>query len=194
MIAEGLGLKLNLIPVDLPKGGHLSEDFLKINPQHTLPTLVDNGFVIWESRAICIYLVEKYGGSDNSFYPSDVQTRATINQRVIFDYGLYERFRSYFHAPIFGREFNPEDLKKCEESIDILEKLLVKDFFAGTKTLTVADVLLFSTVGCFDAIGFNLASYPNITKWLANMKKIAPGREINEKNVEAFIEFFKQFK
>lgn len=73
----------------------LKEDFIKINPQHTLPTLDDNGFILTESRAIAVYLVEKYFPDGHPLYPKDVKQRALINQRLQFDCGtLYPRIKA----------------------------------------------------------------------------------------------------
>lgn len=56
-----------------------------MNPQHTIPTLVDDdGFVLWDSHAIMPYLVSKYG-KDDSLYPKDLKKRAVIDQRLHFD-------------------------------------------------------------------------------------------------------------
>lgn len=81
----------------------LKEDFIKINPQHTIPTLDDNGFILTESRAIAIYLVEKYFPEGHSLYPKDVKQRAVINQRLQFDCGtLHPIFRKIFVSVMFS--------------------------------------------------------------------------------------------
>lgn len=86
MVAKALGVNLNLKTIDTHNKEHLTPEFIKLNPQHTIPTLVDNGFAIWESRAILVYLAEKYGKND-SLYPKDPQKRAVVNQRLYFDMG-----------------------------------------------------------------------------------------------------------
>lgn len=63
----------------------------QMNPQHTIPLIVDNGFVLSESRAILGYLAEKYAMS-MALYPNDPMARGVVNQRLMFDLGtLYQR-------------------------------------------------------------------------------------------------------
>ena len=83
--------------MNLTEKEHLTPEFIKINPQHTIPVLIDDGLVLCESRAILTYLVEKYG-KDDSLYPKDPRARAIVNQRLYFDMGtLYQRFGDYYY-------------------------------------------------------------------------------------------------
>lgn len=106
MTAKAVGVEFNSIQVNTFVGEQLEPWFVKINPQHTIPTLVDNLFVIWETRAIVVYLVEQYG-KDDSLYPKDPQKQALINQRLYFDMGtLYDGIAKYFFPLL--RTANPE--------------------------------------------------------------------------------------
>lgn len=57
-----------------------------MNPEQTVPTLVDDNYILWDSHAIIPYLVGKYG-NNASLYPKDLKIRATVDQRLHFDNG-----------------------------------------------------------------------------------------------------------
>lgn len=80
--------------IDLYSKEQLKEEFIKINARHTLPTLDDDGFILTESRAIAIYLAEKYFPAGHSLFPKDVKERARIHELLQFDSStLYPRIR-----------------------------------------------------------------------------------------------------
>lgn len=92
--ARSIGVPVEVEIVDLFKKEQMKGSFLKINPQHCVPTLEDDGFVLWESRAIACYLADKYG-KDDQWYPKDLKQRALVDQRLYFDSSsLYVKIRA----------------------------------------------------------------------------------------------------
>ncbi|BFF92706.1 glutathione S-transferase 1-1-like [Drosophila madeirensis] len=181
MTAKALGLELNLKMMNVMSGDQLKPEFVKLNPQHTIPTLVDNGFSVWESRAILTYLVEKYGKEDDSLYPADAQKRAVINQRLYFDMGtlfqcfitaIYPQIRTKTPAP-------PEEMEKVDKAFKLLNTFLEKDEFVAGSSLTVADISILATVSTFEIVDFDFSKYPNVAKWYENAKEVTPGWEQN---------------
>ncbi|KAH8331065.1 hypothetical protein KR067_011085, partial [Drosophila pandora] len=176
MVAKALGLELNKKMLNVKAGEQMTPEFLKINPQHTIPTLVDNGFSVWESRAIAIYLVEKYG-KDDSLYPKDPQKQAVVNQRLYFDLGsLADSFTKYYYPFIqTGKPGSDDDLKRIDTTFGFLNTFLEgQDYVAGDH-LTVADFAILSSVSTFDIVEFDISKYPNVDRWYQNAKKVTPG-------------------
>lgn len=85
MTAFLAGVDVNLKLLNLMSGEQLKPEFLKINPQHNVPTIDDDGFRLNESRAICTYIISRYGQKVQHLYPEDPQQRATIDQLLNFD-------------------------------------------------------------------------------------------------------------
>lgn len=79
-----LKLQFDLKIIDCGAGDQFKQDFLKINPLHQVPVLVDDDLIITESRAIMGYIVGKYG-QDSLLYPSDVAKRAKVDERLYYD-------------------------------------------------------------------------------------------------------------
>ncbi|XP_055700192.1 glutathione S-transferase 1-like isoform X2 [Phlebotomus papatasi] len=192
LCGKALGLEFNLKEMDLMGGDHLKPEFLKVNYQHCVPTLVDNGFSLWESRAILAYLVEKYG-KDDSLYPKDPENRARVNQMLYFDMGtLYQRFAEYYYPAIFAKApFSPDGFKKMEDAVGFLNTGLEGRKFAAGDALTIADMALVATVATYDVFKFDFSKYPNVTRWYESCKKTIAGYdEINQKGADQFFEKF----
>ncbi|XP_072051507.1 uncharacterized protein [Amphiura filiformis] len=77
-------LKLNNIEyndklVNLGKGEHKTPEYLAMNPNHTVPVMDDDGFIICQSATIAKYLASKYQTADH-WYPSDLKKRAKVDE------------------------------------------------------------------------------------------------------------------
>src|SRR5882757_735870 len=81
-----LGLDVEIRNHDLFSGELRSPDYLAINPNAKVPTLVDQGFKLWESAAIMQYLAGK--AADNTLFPRNPRTRADITRWQCWE-GLY---------------------------------------------------------------------------------------------------------
>lgn len=142
---------------------------------------------MWESRAIVIYLAEKYGKTD-SLYPKDAQKRAVVNQRLYFDQGtLYQRLADYYYPQIFAKQApNADNKKKLDEALDFLNVFLEKSTYAAGENLTLADISLVATVSTLETVGLDLSKWSKVSAWLAKCKATTPGIDLNEAGLQEF--------
>lgn len=78
LVAAHLDVPLERVVIELPQGEQRGAPHLARNPNGRVPVLDDDGFVLWESRAIMQYLAEKTPGQ--SLLPTDPQARANVNR------------------------------------------------------------------------------------------------------------------
>src|SRR5262245_9159436 len=75
--ANELGLSPEVVAVDLRKGEGQAADYLARNPMGKVPTLEDDdGYVLWESPAILIYLTSRY--PSRGLLPTDSRAHAEV--------------------------------------------------------------------------------------------------------------------
>ncbi|XP_022920770.1 glutathione S-transferase 1-like [Onthophagus taurus] len=189
LTAKTLGIDVDVQIVDLVAKEQLKSDFLKINPQHCVPTLVDGDFILWESRAISAYLVNSYG-KDDSLYPKDIKKRAVVDQRLQFDCGtLYPRIRAICFPILFLGEIEvPDELKTTlDEAIGFLDVFLDGNNFVAGNSLTIADIALVASLSSIVAVGWDVSAYGNVSTWLAKCSLEIPHySEINQKGADLF--------
>ncbi len=76
-----MGTPYELVHVDYFKGEQKLEPFISLNPNASLPAMVDGDLELWESNAILQYAADKTGHA--SAYPQDLKTRADINRWLL---------------------------------------------------------------------------------------------------------------
>jgi glutathione S-transferase len=123
-----------------------SPEFLKINPRGKVPAIVDDGFALYESSAICEYLDEKY--PQNPLLPKDVKGRATVRRLIgEADDSLYKTGSDLMSKALFtpSAERDPKQIDearaKVREELRYWQAYLKSDFFAGA--LSLADFVIY---------------------------------------------------
>nr|QGZ00470.1 glutathione S-transferase delta1 [Glyphodes pyloalis] len=172
MTARVLGVDLDLVVTNIMEGEHLMPEFIRMNPQHTIPTMDDSGFILWESRAIMTYLANAYG-KDDSLYPKNPRQRAIVDQRLNFDLGtLFMRYINLYGPMIMkGGPMDEEKAGKLNEAISWLNTMLEGKAFVAGDNMTLADISIVVTFTCLEAFEYDFSQYENVMKWFERTKK-----------------------
>lgn len=136
-----------------------------------------DGFAIWDSHAICAYLVDKYAKND-ALYPKDLQLRAKCNQRLFFDASsLFVRLRDC-SVHVFwkgGKEIPQDKVDPMYAAYEILEKFLASDLFLVGNQLTIADISAAVTLLLLEVYApLQNDKHPKILAWLKRIRETIP--------------------
>ncbi|KAF5299886.1 hypothetical protein FQA39_LY11423 [Lamprigera yunnana] len=192
LTAKALGLELDLKPVNLATGEQLTPEYLKMNPQHTVPTLDDNGYYLWDSHAINIYLVTKYGKND-SLYPKDPQKKGIVDQRLFFNAGIIQPRIGAIVSPIIRqgeKSISKEKIDNLLVAYDFLETFLEGHNYMAGDSLTIADLCIvagLSSISNFVPIAQN--KHPKLSKWLIKLQQLPYYVEANQVGSDKLVGF-----
>lgn len=160
--------------VDFAKGEHKQADYMGFQPFGKLPVLEDDGFVLYESRAISRYLDEKLGGT--KLHGSDARTRAVVEQWISVEQSEFSPhamkivMQNLFH-PQFGQPTDEAVVaagrKGIEVALPILDRQLAKTTFIAGDTFTLADIAFMPYVEYLYAAkaGDLIDKHPHVTAW-----------------------------
>ena len=175
LFASLLGLKPEIVPVDLMSGAHKKPEFLAKNPFGQVPALEDGDVSIFDSNAILVYLATQYD-ADRTWLPSDAESAAKV--QAWLSKAANELANSVAAArliTVFGAKLDQEALhKKSAAFLQVVNSQLEnKQWLVGTNP-TIADVALYTYIAHAPEGGIDLRVYPNISNWLKNVEAL-PG-------------------
>jgi GSH-dependent disulfide-bond oxidoreductase len=163
---EEMELPYTVHPISLAQQEQKEPWFLAMNPNGRIPVIRDDGFVVFESGAILLYLAEKTG----RFLPSDPRGRSLVTQWLMFQMGGIGPMMG--QANVFYR-YAPEKIpyaieryqRECRRLFEVLDRRLGEaEFLAGD--YSIADMATWPWVISFKWSGLSIEGLANVSRWL----------------------------
>jgi GST-like protein len=178
---EEMGLPYEVRVIDFATNEQKADWYVKLNPNGRIPTLTDDGFALFESGAILIYLAEKTG----RFLPQDTRTRSRVIQWLMFQMSAVGPMMG--QANVFLRYF-PE---KIQPAIDRYQREVTRLFGVLDRQLaaheyivgdySIADIALWPWVSGYEWSGVSVEEFLNLQRWLAKVGErpaVQAGRDV----------------
>ena len=191
LFAAESGIDLDYQVVDLMTGEHMGDAYAAINPNKQVPVLEDGDFRMTESSAILKYLAEK---ADSPTYPKDMRKRARVNE--IMDWLNSNLYRDWGYGLIYPQIFphhkRPTDQtqsgtiawskEKIKNWLGILDSSIIgpKNAYLCGNEISLADFFGAPMITLGEVIHCDFADYPNVVRWLGNMKSLPKWEKVNE--------------
>jgi glutathione S-transferase len=177
--------------VDVMTGEHLKPAYATLNPNCLIPMIEDGDLRLTESSAILKYLADKIG---SPAYPKDLKARAKVNEMM--DWINSNFYRDWGYNLCYPQLF-PHLKRRSEEAqsatIEVGQQnarrwlKILNDHWIGPNQrylcgneITIADYFGAGIVTLGEVIRCDFSAYPNIQRWLANMKKLPSWGTVNE--------------
>jgi GST-like protein len=175
IILEELGLPYRIVPCDIGRGDQFSDAFLKMNPNHRMPVLVDHDprgggepIVVFESGAILFYLAEKVG----RFWPRDLRGRYEVTQWVIWqmanqgpklgECGHFRRLGDNRGDQSYAvRRFTDE----ANRLYGVLNNQLHDRRYLAGGNYTIADIICYPWTVNWKGQGQDIEEFPYFRRW-----------------------------
>ncbi|MET0917182.1 MAG: glutathione S-transferase family protein [Burkholderiales bacterium] len=178
---EEIGLEYERIDAGGPFGIVDTPEYRARNPNGLVPTIDDDGFVLWESNAIVRYLAAKHS---SRLWPTDPRRRAEADQWMDWSHTFWGALRTGFlgliRTPPEQRNEGAiaESLRKTEELLRLVDDhLRSRPYLAGDE-FTIGDMPLGCGIWRWMALPIERAARPNVVRWFERLGERAAYRKI----------------
>jgi glutathione S-transferase len=167
---EELGLAYDRIDAGRHFGVVRTPAFLALNPNGLVPTIDDNGFVVWESNAIVRYLSAQH--ASGGLWPTDLRTRSQADRWMDWANStlwpsLVPLFRAFYRTAEADRDPAAIEAARQEavEAMEILDAALRSIAYVAGDTFTMGDIALGCATWRWFAMPIERPPLPALQRW-----------------------------
>lgn len=170
-----LGIEHELLPIGGSHGGLDDAGYRRLNPNGRIPTIDDNGFVLWESHAIMRYLARREGV--DALYPGDTRAVALVDQWLDWQAAhLAQAVRDLVRLTIKAGTPPPaEQLARAEAEADMLfgivDAALERSRFIAGSAFTLADIPVGIAVRRWTTLPVKRAPLAALGEWFEEVRR-----------------------
>jgi GSH-dependent disulfide-bond oxidoreductase len=175
ILLEEAAIPYNIVPVHIGRGDQFTPAFLKMNPNHRMPVMVDTAptgggepIVIFESGAIMLYLAEKVG----RFYPQDLRGKYAVTEWLIWqmanqgpklgECGHFRRLGDKQGDQSYAvRRFTDE----ANRLYGVLNNRLYESRYLAGNEYTIADMISYPWTVNWQGQGQDIEEFKYVKRW-----------------------------
>ena len=179
---EELGLAYERIDAGLAFGVVGTPEYRRRNPNGLVPTIDDDGFVLWESNAIVRYLAAKH---PSGLWPADPHRRAEADQwmdwsQTTFWPAIRLAFLGLIRTPPEQRNKDAieDSVRRTADALSLVDDHLSSRAYLAGNEFTVADIVLGCGVWRWLAMPIERPARPNVLRWFKEIEARAACRKI----------------
>jgi glutathione S-transferase len=173
------GVPFEFHPVDFFKGEHKSPEYLKYQPFGQLPYINDDGFILYESRAICAYIATKYANQGTPLIPTELKANALYQQALSTEVFAFSEYADKAVAETVFKPYRgltPDKatfdklIASLSANLDVYDQILSKQKYLGGEELTLADLYHLPYGSMLPVAGSNvIETKPHVAKWFNDL-------------------------
>ncbi len=173
IMLEECGLPYQVVPVDIGSGEQFRPEYLALNPNNKIPTIVDQetGTSVFESGAILIYLAEK----SKQFLPKSAEERFEVLSWLFWQAGgLGPMAGQAHHFRAFATENVPYGIERYTNEVNRLygvmdRRLRDTEYLAGD--YSIADIACWPWVRSHERQGQDLDEFREVKRWFEAIRE-----------------------
>ncbi len=190
LAAAHLQVPVERVLVDLAHGEQRAPAFLELNPNHRVPVLDDDGFVLWESYAIMQYLADKTPGQ--TVYPAGLRERADVNRWLFWCAAHLMpaigalNWENHIKGLLGLGAPDPAIVARGEELVrefgGVLDAHLAQREWICGDALTLADFAIAAPLADIARARLPVEGFTNIQRWFAGVRALGAWKSAESQN------------